>query len=93
MTGPERAAIIDACKFTRNMVPDTPYTCTEELLDKLNCQFYAHGDDPCYGADGENFCEVLTKKERFKEFKRTPGVSTTDITAKLLKLIAPGCNE
>lgn len=77
--------IIDSCKFVTEIVPKTQYNCTEELLDSLDCNYYVHGDDPAYGVDGIDMCEAMAKKGRFKQFKRTPGVSTTDVTAKLLK--------
>jgi ethanolamine-phosphate cytidylyltransferase len=59
---------------------------SEETLDRYNCQYYAHGDDPVFGADGTDMCAVLRGVGRFKMFKRTEGVSTTDIVGKLLML-------
>ncbi len=56
------------------------------MLDRYNCQYYAHGDDPCY-VDGVDMCEQLASIGRFKQFKRTTGVSTTNITGKLLRLV------
>ena len=46
-----------------------------------------HGDDPIVSADGTNICEELSKIGRFKVFKRTTGISTTNITGRLLRLI------
>ena len=57
-----------------------------DVLDRYNCQYYAHGDDPCIAADGTDMCKVLSNVGRFKMFKRTEGVSTTDIVGKLLLL-------
>lgn len=57
-----------------------------ETLDRYNCDYYAHGDDPVFGPNGENMCEILSNAGRFKMFKRTEGVSTTDIVGKLLML-------
>jgi len=34
-------------------------------------------------------CAELDKIKRFKQFKRTTGVSTTNITGKLLRLVTP----
>ena len=48
-----------------------------------------HGDDPVYNKDGECFNDILKSKERFKEIKRTTGISTTDITSRLLSLLKP----
>lgn len=68
------------------MVEDTPYTVSEELLDRFKCQFYIHGDDPCYDANDVELCGYFQERGRFKMIQRTPGVSTTSITGKLLQL-------
>ena len=83
----ERCAIIKACKWVTEVQPGTPYTPTPEGLDKFNCIAYAHGDDPCYNAYGVDICKELEKIGRFRLIKRTTGVSTTDITARLLRLV------
>lgn len=48
MNGLERAEILRHCKFVDEVQPDTQYTPSFELLENLNCQFYAHGDDPVF---------------------------------------------
>ena len=82
----ERLKLLKSCKWVDECIPDTPYTPTEELLNDLHCDYYLHGDDPAYNSEGVNICEMLAKLGKFKVFKRTSGVSTTGITAKLLRL-------
>ena len=82
----ERAEILRHCKFVDEVVPDVAYTPTLELLDELKCQYYAHGDDPCYNSEGVEITTIFRDHGRFKVFKRTEGVSTTDITGKLLTI-------
>jgi ethanolamine-phosphate cytidylyltransferase len=86
LDGKERADIIRACKWADEVYEDTEYTVSEETLDRYNCSHYAHGDDPIIDVNGVDICEELRKKDRFKMFKRTEGVSTTDIVGKLLQL-------
>ncbi len=86
LTGPERTEIVSALKWGDVVIPDTPYETTIETLDKFNCQYYIHGDDPVM-CDGVNVCIVLQEMNRFKEIRRTTGISTTDLTGRLLKLI------
>eukprot|EP00658_Telonema_sp_P-2_P078654 TRINITY_DN7418_c0_g2_i3.p1 TRINITY_DN7418_c0_g2~~TRINITY_DN7418_c0_g2_i3.p1 ORF type:complete len:353 (+),score=108.62 TRINITY_DN7418_c0_g2_i3:197-1255(+) len=74
----ERMALVKACKWVDEIVFDTPYNPTVELLDKLNCDFVAHGDDI-----GPTYAEVM-EAGRLKVIKRTEGVSTTDIVGRLL---------
>lgn len=82
----ERCEILKHCKFVDEINPDTEYEPTVELLKELKCGFYAHGDDPCFLVDGRDLKEVFRSMGMYKEFKRTEGVSTTNITGKLLAL-------
>jgi ethanolamine-phosphate cytidylyltransferase len=82
----ERSYILRACKWASQVVPGTPYTVSEKLLDDLKCDFYIHGDDPCYDAEGVELCSYFEERGKFKVIQRTAGVSTTNITGKLLKL-------
>jgi len=84
--GEERCAIVRACKWVDEVAEDTDYTPTDKLLDRLNCDFYAHGDDIALNSDGQDCASLLKAVGRFKMFKRTRGVSTTDIATKLLKI-------
>lgn len=82
----ERSDIIRSCRWVDEVAEGTEYSVSEEVLDRYNCQFYAHGDDAVIDADGNDICALLAEKGRFKMFKRTTGVSTTDIIGKLLIL-------
>ena len=82
----ERCEIIKHCKFVDEVIPDTPYTPSIEILNQYECGFYAHGDDPCFNSEGVDVTLSLKEAGMFKMFKRTEGVSTTDITGKLLRL-------
>ena len=46
-----------------------------------------HGDDPIYDLEGNDICAMLTAKNRYKMIKRTTGISTTDLTGRLLELL------
>lgn len=86
MTMQERAEYLRHCKFVDEVVPETLYTPDIELLRQLNCDFYAHGDDIAIDANGNDVTEPFRKAGMFKMFKRTEGVSTTSLTAKLLDI-------
>lgn len=87
LNGTERAEILRAVKWGDEVAPNTPYEVTEEVLDLVNCQYWIHGDDPCI-CQGVNICEQLNSIGRFKEIRRTTGVSTTDLTGRLLDLLS-----
>ena len=78
-------SIVAACKWVDEVATDhIPYNPTIELIDKLNCQYVAHGDDLALGADGEDSYYEIKKAGRMKTFKRTDGISTTDVVGRLL---------
>ena len=89
LTSEERAYICKAIKWTDEVEKDSPYVISTELLDKLNCQFYVHGDDPIFDEHGNDICKMLRDAGRFKMIKRTTGISTTDLTGRLLDLLEP----
>ena len=88
LNGWERAEILRAVKWGDEVIADTPYEVTEPILDRFSCQYYIHGDDPVM-VDGINICDRLKNINRFKEIRRTTGVSTTDLTGRLLSLVDP----
>ena len=86
LNGQERAEILQAVKWGDEVTPNTPYEVTESVLDEVNCEYWIHGDDPCF-ANGVDMCQYLDSIGRFKEIRRTTGVSTTDLTGRLLDLL------
>lgn len=50
----ERADIMRSCKYVDEVVEGTPYEVTVEILDKYNCDYYAHGDDIPTNASGDD---------------------------------------
>eukprot|EP01084_Bolivina_argentea_P011653 21785_1 len=82
MNNEQRIAAVQACKWADEIVFDVPYTLTNKLLNQLNCDYVAHGDDMPVDANGNgSFDEVLHK---LKIFPRAHGISTTQIIQKLL---------
>ena len=84
MNNDERLATVRACKWVDEVVFDTPYNPSLELLDKLHCEYVVHGDDMSTTADGRDAYEEVKQAGRMKIVKRTEGISTTDIVGRLL---------
>lgn len=70
------------------VVKDAPYFTTVEILDRYECDFCVHGDDLTTTAEGIDCYQEVKLAGRYKECKRTEGVSTTDIVARILTLQA-----
>ncbi|XP_070596237.1 ethanolamine-phosphate cytidylyltransferase isoform X3 [Erythrolamprus reginae] len=82
--------MVNAIKWVDEIVQGAPYVTTLETLDKYNCDFCVHGvfifktDDITLTADGKDTYEEVKKAERYRECKRTQGVSTTDLVGRML---------
>lgn len=87
LTTAERSEIIRACRWVDEVAEGTEYSVNVGILDRYNCDYYVHGDDAALDADGNDICAQLEEAGRFKMFKRTTGVSTTDIIGKLLYIL------
>lgn len=66
------------------MVPNAPYNTTVEILDKYNVDFCVHGDDITTMADGMDCYQAVKDAGRYRECKRTQGVSTTELVGRML---------
>eukprot|EP01006_Ploeotia_vitrea_P042197 TRINITY_DN66613_c5_g4_i2.p1 TRINITY_DN66613_c5_g4~~TRINITY_DN66613_c5_g4_i2.p1 ORF type:complete len:314 (+),score=182.27 TRINITY_DN66613_c5_g4_i2:70-1011(+) len=54
------------------------------MLDEYEIDFCVHGDDITTDENGVDCYEAVKKAGRFKEVKRTAGVSTTDLVGRML---------
>ncbi|KAL4557737.1 hypothetical protein LXL04_035925 [Taraxacum kok-saghyz] len=84
----ERMIMVSAVKWVDEVIPDAPYAITEEfmrkLFDEYNIDYIIHGDDPCILPDGTDAYALAKKAGRYKQIKRTEGVSSTDIVGRML---------
>ncbi|XP_072996454.1 ethanolamine-phosphate cytidylyltransferase-like [Typha latifolia] len=84
----ERMIMVGAVKWVDEVIPDAPYAITEEFMNKLfteyNIDYIIHGDDPCLLPDGTDAYALAKKAGRYKQIKRTEGVSSTDIVGRML---------
>lgn len=84
----ERMIMVGAVKWVDEVIPDAPYAITEEFMHKLfneyNIDYIIHGDDPCLLPDGSDAYALAKKAGRYKQIKRTEGVSSTDIVGRML---------
>ncbi|PAV73883.1 hypothetical protein WR25_16067 [Diploscapter pachys] len=85
-TEEERYRMVQGIKWVDEVVRGAPYVTTIATLDKYNCDFCIHGDDISMSADGRDTYEEVKKVGRYRECKRTAGVSTTDLVGRMLLL-------
>lgn len=87
MNEAERYESLRHCKWVDEVVQDAPWVITEEFLDKHNIDFVAHDALPYADASGagQDVYEFVKKAGKFKETKRTDGVSTSDLIMRIVK--------
>ena len=70
MTDTERTAVVQACRWVDQVVPNVPYVMNEEYLEYIikeyNIDYIVHGDDPCIvdGRDVYESAKVLPPPSR-----------------------------
>ncbi|KAL9264714.1 Ethanolamine-phosphate cytidylyltransferase-like protein [Drosera capensis] len=84
----ERMIMVQAVKWVDEVISDAPYAITEDFMKKLfeeyKIDYIIHGDDPCVLPDGTDAYALAKKAGRYKQIKRTEGVSSTDIVGRML---------
>jgi ethanolamine-phosphate cytidylyltransferase len=80
----ERIAAVEACRWVTKAVPHAPYVTSVPWIDHYGCQYVGHGDDITSDGSGEDCYRFVKQANRFKVFKRTPGISTTDLVGRML---------
>eukprot|EP01137_Pigoraptor_chileana_P011605 Opistho-2@62731 len=86
MNEQERYKMVRACKWVDEIVENAPYNTTIDTLDAYNCDFSVHGDDITTNADGIDTYQAVKDAGRYRECKRTEGISTTDLVGRMLLL-------
>ena len=80
----ERYEALRACKWVDYAVENYPYSTRLKDMVRFQVDFVAHGDDVSVGADGRNSYQEIIDAGKFQVFKRTDGISTTDLVGRML---------
>jgi cytidyltransferase-like protein len=82
MTMAERIAVIAACRYADQVVPDAPTRPTPAFLDNLGVTVVCHVDDYTE-AQIEDYYGAIRKTHRLVLLPYTPAISTSDIIARV----------
>ncbi|GMI77037.1 phosphorylcholine cytidylyltransferase [Hibiscus trionum] len=87
MTEAERYESLRHCRWVDEVIPDAPWVINQEFLDKHNIDYVAHDSLPYADASGaaNDVYEFVKAAGKFKETKRTDGISTSDIIMRIIK--------
>lgn len=87
MTDKERYESLRHCRWVDEVIPDAPWVITTEFLEKHQIDYVAHDSLPYADASGagKDVYEFVKSIGKFKETKRTDGISTSDIIMRIVK--------
>lgn len=87
MTDKERYESLRHCKWVDEVIPDAPWVITPEFIEKHKIDYVAHDSLPYADASGagNDVYEFVKAIGKFKETKRTDGISTSDIIMRIIK--------
>ncbi|CAL0308451.1 unnamed protein product [Lupinus luteus] len=87
MTEDERYESLRHCKWVDEVIPDAPWVCNQEFLDKHKIDYVAHDSLPYADTSGaaNDVYEFVKSIGKFKETKRTEGISTSDLIMRIVK--------
>ncbi|XP_030943758.1 choline-phosphate cytidylyltransferase 1-like [Quercus lobata] len=87
MNEKERYESLRHCRWVDEVIPDAPWVLTQEFIDKHQIDYVAHDSLPYADVSGagNDVYEFVKSIGKFKETKRTDGISTSDIIMRILK--------
>ncbi|CAI9772775.1 unnamed protein product [Fraxinus pennsylvanica] len=87
MTDMERYESLRHCRWVDEVIPDAPWVITQDFIDKHQIDYVAHDSLPYADASGAGkyVYEYVKSIGKFKETKRTEGISTSDIIMRIVK--------
>lgn len=87
-----RLVLVSGLKWVDEVIANAPYAITEQFMNRLfnehKIDYIIHGDDPCLLPDGTDAYALAKRAGRYKQIKRTEGVSSTDIVGTIILLIS-----
>ena len=82
MTLAERVAVVEACRYVDEVIPDAPERLTPDFLDEHHIALVVHGDD--LGAEAAAAVYgPAAETGRLRLVPRTEGISTTELIARI----------
>jgi cytidyltransferase-like protein len=82
MTLTERVAVIEACRYVDEVIPDAPDQLTAAFLDEHKLALVVHGDDLDAGAAADVYGPAV-ETGRLRLVPRSGAISTTDLLARV----------
>lgn len=84
----ERVAVIEACRYVDQVIPDAPFRVTASFLDEHAISTVVHGND-LTPEGAESIYGPAVAAGRFVHVERTDGISTTELIRRVIEGASP----
>lgn len=85
MMDEERYEAVRHCRYVDEVVRDAPWEIDDDFLLKHKIDFVAHDELPYESDQSDDIYALLKEKGMFVATKRTEGISTSDIVARIVR--------
>jgi cytidyltransferase-like protein len=92
MTLAERVAVVEACRYVDEVIPDAPLRLTSDFLREHGLVLVVHGDDLDAVAAADVYGPAV-ETDRLRRVPRSGAISTTDVIARVLARSGPPADE
>ena len=86
----ERYEAVRNCRWVDEVVEDAPWVIDEAFMNKLQIDYVAHDELPYAMATNDDVYDWIKKNGQFLPTRRTEGVSTSDLVARIVSLYRGG---
>lgn len=80
----ERYAAVSACKWVDEIVENAPYVTQLDVINQYDIDFVVHGEDVSLDEHGNDTYALVKQAGKYKQIKRSEGVSTTEIVGRMV---------
>ncbi|KAJ7235842.1 hypothetical protein C8J57DRAFT_1377513 [Mycena rebaudengoi] len=84
MTHAERLEAARHCRWVDEIVADAPWVIDHAFLDKYQIDYVAHDEEPYASSGHEDVYSFVKSQGKFIPTRRTPGVSTSELLARIV---------
>ncbi|TIA86937.1 hypothetical protein E3P99_03513 [Wallemia hederae] len=86
----ERAESVRNCRWVDEVIEDAPWVIDQAFMDHHKIDFVAHDGEPYVAQGHEDVYAFVKAQGRFVPTRRTTGISTSDLLARILKQYKSG---
>ena len=86
----ERYEAVRNCRWVDEVVEDAPWVIDDNFMNKLQIDYVAHDELPYAMATNDDVYDWIKKNGQFLPTRRTEGVSTSDLVARIVSLYRGG---